>query len=98
VLAARPSSCVAGLKGYREGKAAEWCASFAGACERAASLSIVLATQIRDLGPAWYERAGRPRRDAAAARIIGVLPTQPIASATTMRAAIGAFHGGRSKA
>ena len=29
------------------------------------------------------ERAGRPRRDSAAARIIGVLPAQPIASAWT---------------
>lgn len=92
VLAAGPSSYVAGLEGYREGRGAEWCASFAGACESAASLSIALATQIRDLAEAWYERAGRPRRDSAAARIIGMLPAQPIASAATMRAAIGASH------
>lgn len=37
-------------------------------------------------------RAGRPRRDSAAARIIAVLPAQPITSAATMRAAIGARH------
>jgi Fic family protein len=92
VLAARPASYAAGLEGYRDGKGAEWCGSFAGACESAASLSVVLARQIRDLAATWYERAGRPRRDAAAARIIGVLPAQPIASAATMRAAIGASH------
>ena len=38
------------------------------------------------------ERAGRPRRDSAASRIIGVLPAQPIASAATIRGAIGARH------
>ena len=31
-------------------------------------------------------------RDSAAARIIGVLPAQPIASAATIRGAIGARH------
>ncbi|MBA3877497.1 MAG: Fic family protein [Anaerolinea sp.] len=92
VLAARPSSYVAGLEGFREGRSAEWCASFAGGCESAASLSVVLAGQIRDLEAAWYERAGQPRRDSAAARILGLLPAQPIASAATMRAAIGASH------
>ena len=37
-------------------------------------------------------RAGHPRRDSAAARIIEVLPAQPILSAATVRAAIGASH------
>jgi hypothetical protein len=40
----------------------------------------------------WVERAGRPRGDSAAARIIDVLPAQPITSAATVRAAIGASH------
>jgi hypothetical protein len=39
-----------------------------------------------------YERAGRPRRDSAAARIIAPLPAQPITSVATIRAAIGASH------
>ena len=92
VLAARSSQYIGGLVGYREGHVAEWCASFAGACERAAHLSVELAQTIRALRATWYERAGRPRRDSAAARIITLLPAQPIASAATMRAAIGASH------
>jgi hypothetical protein len=78
--------------GYREGRISEWCASFAGACERAASLSTELAEAIAKLEADWFERAGRPRRDSAAARIIAALPAQPITSAATIRAAIGASH------
>jgi Fic family protein len=92
VLAARPGSYVDGLVGYREGRIIEWCASFAGACERAALLSIELAEAIAKLQAEWFERAGRPRRDSAAARIIKALPAQPITSAATIRAAIGASH------
>jgi len=40
----------------------------------------------------WLARAGRPRRDSAASRIIAALPAQPITSAATVRAAIGASH------
>lgn len=92
VLAARSNQYVAGLVGYREGNVAEWCASFAGGCERAAHLSMELAQAIRALQATWYERAGKPRRDSAAARIITLLPAQPIASGATMRVAIGASH------
>lgn len=52
-----------------------------GACDRAASLSTELADAIARLQADWFERAGRPRRDSAAARIIGTLPAQPITSA-----------------
>jgi len=92
VLAARPNAYIAGLVDFREGRISEWCASFAGACSRAARLSTELAEEITRLGTTWYERAGRPRRDSAAARIIAALPAQPITSAATIRAAIGASH------
>lgn len=92
VLAARPNLYVAGLVDFREGRVSEWCASFAGACERASRLSTELAEEIARLEADWYERAGRPRRDSAAARIIAALPAQPITSAATIRAAIGASH------
>ena len=92
VLAARADAYVDGLVGYREGRVPEWCASFAGACERAARLSTELAGAIAGLEQEWYERAGRPRRDSAAARIIAALPAQPITSAATIRAAIGSSH------
>lgn len=92
VLAARANQYIAGLVGFREGRISEWCASFAGACERASRASTELAEQIAKLEADWYERAGRPRRDSAAARIISALPAQPITSAATIRAAIGASH------
>jgi Fic family protein len=92
VLAARANSYVAGLVGFRDGRTSEWCASFAGACERAARLSTELAEDIARLEADWFGRAGRPRRDSAAARIIAALPAQPITSAATIRAAIGASH------
>ncbi|MFH1474771.1 MAG: Fic family protein [Chloroflexota bacterium] len=92
VLAARPSSYIDGLVEFRDGRIAEWCGSFAGAAERSARLSVELATAVSLLEVEWYERAGRPRRDAAAARIIPLLPAQPITSAATIRAAIGSSH------
>lgn len=92
VLASRPDSYIDGLEGFREGHVGEWCASFAGALERSARLSSDLAGDIARLAEAWYERAGRPRRDSAAARIIPALPAQPITSAATMRAVIGVRH------
>jgi Fic family protein len=92
VLAARPHVYVEGLVGFREGRLDQWCASFADACARAAGMSVDLAERVAELETAWYERAGRPRRDSAAARAIKVLPAQPITSASTIRAAIGARH------
>lgn len=92
VLAARTNLYVEGLVGFREGRIDAWCASFAEACGRAAILSVDLAGRVAQLETEWYERAGRPRRDSAAARIIPVLPARPTTSAATMRAAIGARH------
>ena len=92
VLAARPSSYVDGLVAFREGRVAAWCASFAGACEHAATLSVELAGAVRGLQEEWHARAEHPRRDSSAARIIDVLPAQPILAAATVRAAVGASH------
>ena len=92
VLAARANLYIDGLIGFREGRSDAWCASFAEACGRAAALSVELAGNIATLEAEWHGRAGRPRRDSAAARIIPMLPAQPITSAATMRAAIGARH------
>ncbi len=77
---------------FREGGVGSWCASFAGACERAAAVSTDLADEVAELVATWRARAGRPRRDSAAARILPLLPAHPIASAATIRDAIGARH------
>jgi Fic family protein len=92
VLAARPDAYIDGLVRFREGDVAGWCASFAEATVRAATSALGLARQVVDLEMTWLERAGRPRRDSAAARIIPLLPAQPILSAATIRAALGVRH------
>jgi Fic family protein len=92
VLAARPDGYISGLVDYREGWVATWCASFAAACEQSAVISQRLANDIGSLQERWLERAGHPRSDSAAARIIKVLAAQPITSAAMVRAAIGASH------
>ena len=90
VLAARPSSYIQGLVDFREGRIAQWVESFAGACLSAAGHAVQLAEDVRDLQRSWLELAGRPRSDSAAAKIIALLPAQPVLSAPTIRAAVGA--------
>lgn len=89
VLAARPAAYVDGLTAFREGRLADWVGSFSGAAAAAASVSIELAVQVASLQAEWRERAGRPRSDSAAARLIGLLPALPVLSAPTARGAIG---------
>ena len=52
-------------------------------------MSIELADQVAGLQALWRERAGRPRSDSAAARLIALLPALPVLSAPTARGAIG---------
>ena len=92
VLAARPTSYIAGLTGFRRGKAVEWCLSFAEAAGRAAETSLALAGRVAELQGEWRARAGNPRAGSAAAKTINHLPAQPILSAGTIRAAIGSSH------
>lgn len=89
VLAARPSSYVRGLVAFREGRIGEWVASFSDACAIAAAHASDLADEIAALQGDWARRAGRPRAGSAAARLIALLPAQPIMSAPTVRAVIG---------
>lgn len=63
-----------------------------GLAARSADQLAEVAAEIEALVTEWYERAGRPRRDSSAARIIPLLPAQPITSAATIRAAIGTRH------
>ncbi len=55
--------------------------------------SSIHAAALADEGAAlqreWMQRAGRPRAGSAAAKLIALLPAQPIVSAPTIRAAIG---------
>jgi Fic family protein len=89
VLAARPTAYVEGLKAFRDGCVSDWIASFAGAAATAATASIGLADRIVALQGQWRERAGRPRADSAASKLIALMPALPVLSAPTARAAIG---------
>lgn len=89
VMASRPTSYVAGLVNFREGRIAEWVESFAYACHTAAENANSLAAEIVALQADWSRRAGRPRADSAAAKLITILPAQPIVSAPTIRVTIG---------
>ena len=88
VLAARPGAYVEGLVGFREGRLADWIGSLAAAAQLAAAASVELAVQVSPLHAAWRERAGRPRADSAAAKLISLLPALPVLSAPTARGAI----------
>ena len=92
VLAAGANLYVDRLVGFHEGPIDARCTSFAEAGGRAAAPSAHFAGRAAQLEAGLYERAGRPRRDSASARIVAVLPAQPIASASTVPAAIGARH------
>ena len=89
VMAARPTSYVAGLIDFREGRIAAWVESFANACHEAAVHAAALADEMAALQREWMQRAARPRAGSAAAKLIALLPAQPIVSAPTIRAAIG---------
>jgi hypothetical protein len=89
----RSTAYVAGLVGFREAGGLEsWIASFAEASRQAAAASKRLAEAVRELEEEWFEEAGRPRRDGAPAKIIRLLPAQPILTAATARLGIGTSY------
>ena len=92
VIAARPDAYVSGLEGFRSDGLEAWTSAFCEASERAAILGVEIGREIAELVGDWFERAGAPRRDSTAARIIPLLPALPIASAATIRAALGVRH------
>lgn len=87
-FAAHPSSYIAGLEAFREGRLAAWLTSFAEAAQASAAASVELAEHVAALEREWVERAGRPRVDSAAAKLIRLLPALPVLSAPTARGAI----------
>ena len=98
VLATWSRDYIAGLTGTRhvgppdsaEAHAGtnRWIALFAAACRRAVEDAIRFEAQVRALQASWTERAGRPRRDSAARRLIETLPAAPILTASTAAALI----------
>ena len=93
VLATWSRDYIAGLTGTRyvgppdsaEAHAGtnRWIGLFAAACRRAVEDATRFEAHVRALQAAWIERAGRPRRDSAARRLIEALPAAPVLTAST---------------
>ena len=91
VLAADKRRYIAGLVAFREGRENEWLESFAVAAARAAEFAASYLAKVQDLQAAWRERLATlgVRGDAAAWRVIDVLPGHPIISTPVAVEAIG---------
>ena len=81
VLAANARRYVAGLVDFREGRVDDWIGAFADAGVAAAESTGALRGGIAVLLDSLLERAGSPRADSVARRIVLGLPTQPVVSA-----------------
>ncbi len=81
VLAASARRYIAGLTDFREGRTDDWIGGFADAVTTSARSTEGLRTRIDALLDELIERAGSPRTDSVARKIILGLPTQPVVSA-----------------
>ena len=98
LLAADQSSYIAGLHKYRAGEVSEWCELFAEATAGAAREAERLAEEIESQEQEWLERAGHPRRDSAARRLISALPEQPVLNSADAQRLTGRSHVSVNKA
>lgn len=60
-----------------------WVDLFAAACRRAMEDANWFEDQVRRLQATWRQRAGNPRRDSAARRLIDALPSAPVLTVAT---------------
>lgn len=88
-LAADAQSYIAGLTSYRYRDVEDWLAVFARALGEAATRSHEFAQGVSALQGDWREKAGSPRRDSAAARLIEVLPSIPVFTSSTVEDVLG---------
>ena len=83
---------------YRAGEVSEWCELFAEATAGAAREAERLAEEIESQENVWLERAGNPRGDSAARRLIAALPEQPVLSSADAQRMTGRSHVSANKA
>jgi Fic family protein len=83
VLARNARRYIAGLTDYREGRVDDWIGSFADSVTTSAEAAQRLWHQIDELLADLIGRAGSPRSDSVARKIILGLPAHPIVSAET---------------
>jgi Fic family protein len=89
VLAANSKLYIAGLVDFRKGQIDDWIGAFAHAVRASAASARELEFAIEGLLAQLIERAGSPRKDSVARKIIQGLPTQPIVSAESAANAYG---------
>jgi Fic family protein len=98
LLAADQGAYIAGLQAYRLGDVSGWCELFAEVTAAAAHAAERLAEEIESQEHEWLERAGRPRRESAARRLIAALPEQPVLSSLDAQRLTGRSHVSANKA
>ncbi len=81
VLAKDARRYIGGLTDFRDGRVDDWIGGFADAITTAAGAAHGISIQIDDLLAELIERAGSPRTDSVARKIVLGLPSQPIVSA-----------------
>jgi hypothetical protein len=86
VLATNSRRYIAGLTDFREGRVDDWIGAFADTATAAAVATKRLWSQIAKLLEALIARAGSPRADSVARKIVLGLPAQPVLSAETAAA------------
>ncbi len=82
-LAADPEDYVRGLTAFRDGDVAGWVADFAEATAHATVAAQRFLADLRTLVKLWRERIGG-RDDAAAVRLLVVLPGFPVVDSSTV--------------
>lgn len=81
ILATHAKRYITGLTDFREGRTDDWIGAFADAVAAAATATGGLRDQVDELLASLVGRAGSPRADSVARKIILGLPGQPIVSA-----------------
>lgn len=92
LLAADQDAYIAGLNAYRQGDTSAWCERFSEATAGAAHEAERLAVEIESQEQEWLARAGNPRDDSAARRLIAALPEQPVLSSADAQRLTGRSH------
>jgi Fic family protein len=81
VLATNAKRYIAGLTDFREGRLDDWIGAFADAVTAAAAATHTLSADVGELLEELVRRAGSPRADSVARKIVRGLPNHPIVSA-----------------
>lgn len=89
ILAANGRAYVGGLVGYRGGKVAEWCETFAAAVQTACERTGALASVFEELRQKWRSQVALARSDATVYSVIDLLPTSPVIDIGRASATLG---------